>query len=170
MYQDMSFWTQVESSKQNISNELLDDVSNKTVFDVRFAAPIAFMALGASAIIYKKFFKNHKPAQQVTLAADVKSKTGGKYYDRAAGKVQSLNLNAHNITNVRVDDITKFDFSKVKPYKECFDILKEEPIPWWKKDYIRDREYTITMGKRLSHITRSHLTDLRLHSNRKAAF
>lgn len=42
--------------------------------------------------------------------------------------------------------ITKLDFSKVKAYKPSFDIAAEEPIEWYKKDYIRDRVYSITMA------------------------
>jgi hypothetical protein len=45
------------------------------------------------------------------------------------------------------DDNTKeLDFSNVQPYKLDFEIKNEDPIPWWKDDYISDRVYSATMG------------------------
>jgi hypothetical protein len=42
--------------------------------------------------------------------------------------------------------IKSLDFTQVIPYKEPFDIEKEEPAPWYRQGYIQDKVYAITMA------------------------
>ena len=58
-----------------------------------------------------------------------------------------------------IDDILELDFSKVTAYKPDFDILQEEPIPYYLTDLIRDRVYAITMGMQHTLSKNDHLTN-----------
>ncbi|KAK4944583.1 hypothetical protein LTR10_016017 [Elasticomyces elasticus] len=44
------------------------------------------------------------------------------------------------------DQAKQLDFTNVVPYKPNFHYEDEEPIPWYEKDFISDRVYSITMA------------------------
>lgn len=137
--------------------------------DILFSWPEFRLVLGSLAVAFLATWSywSRRPLRKQAVAAStpvpVSRQVVKQSYYGSPGKKDGL-LYKHCL--LREDDTDQLDFSGVTPYKPDFDYTEEEPIQYYRRNYISDRVYSISMGTYVSSLLD---IDQRAISNRKSA-
>ena len=136
--------------------------------DILFSWPEFRLVLGSLAVVLVATWSywRQRPLRKQAVAAStpvpVAHQVAKQSYYGSPGKKRGL-LFKHCL--LREDDTEELDFSGVTPYKPGFDYAEEEPIQYYRRNYISDRVYSISMGMYVSSLLD---TDQQAISDRKS--
>ena len=121
--------------------------------DILFSWPEFRLVLGSLAVAvvatwsYWRQWPSRKQAVAVSTPVPVTPQVVKQSYYGSPGKKRGLLYEYYLLCK---DDTDALDFSGVTPYKPDFDYTEEEPIQYYRRNYISDRVYSISMGMYMS--------------------